>query len=379
MTTPFNFKTFCKKFKFSQDTIEVLTKERLDDAVPLSMLGVDTILGLGIVTGEQLRLEAALTETFPPAIEPTVKVEAAVSVEKLDLSSVDLHQGTGQPPHQGVQQQSAFPSGQATTESLARDDRLAALLTEFLGANENTGVRNLIALGQNRHEVRQPATDFSYNPVIQSGIPALSRGERPLLIADFLTSNLNVSYGRDTEESVQLNASTKIVIDKKAKKLEVSEYTPEIWTAASFRIVVHLLQTGASSNTLLEYADYCAMIGDFLCMYVKKGVFLLDETHRYRVAKEARKWNNICSHDERRFLKHIDTAESAKLNNQSKRGNTSSRRKRTTVDSEGKSICWNFNNRKGCELTTCSYSHVCADCHSKHPQYECQKSSSKAK
>ncbi len=55
MTTTFNFKTFCKKFKFSQDTIEVLTKERLDDAVPLSMFGVDTILGLGIVTGEQLR------------------------------------------------------------------------------------------------------------------------------------------------------------------------------------------------------------------------------------------------------------------------------------------------------------------------------------
>ena len=116
------------------------------------------------------------------------------------------------------------------------------------------------------------------------------------------------------------------------------------------------------------------MIADFLSLYVNHGVFLLDEQHRHRVAKECRHWNDISSHDERRFLKHMTTPElSVGANSQShakKVSKSRSSRRRVVQDTEGNTVCWNFNARKGCELPSCRYSHVCANCMAKHPQYE---------
>ena len=181
----------------------------------------------------------------------------------------------------------ALSSVRATTSSLSRDEKLTELLTNFLGSNENIGVRNLLSLAE-----------------IKSSVTQSTRGEKPLLIKNFLSSNITVHYGRSADEDLQIGENTKIVFSKKAKKTDVCDYTCDIWSAANSRILIHLIQSGASTRVLLEYADYSAMIADFLSIYINRGVFLLDEHHRYRVANESHKWNKICSHDERQFLKH---------------------------------------------------------------------------
>ena len=370
----FNFKSFCKKYKFAQETIDVLTAQKLDDEFTLSLLTLDTILSLKLATGEVYRLDAALNEVFHP--ETLIKQEPGATASP-EVNTTD-------PVASGEERQ---PVQKETVQTLARDTKLAALLAEFLGSSENSGVKSLLDLGEikrdsnSRAELERPQpTPSRSDAIIQfRGVPKsgilTKQGEKPLLISDFLSSNLNVSYGTDANEEVLLSSTTKLVFDKKTKKPEVWEYTPDIWSAASFRILVYLVQIGSASRTILEYADYSAMICDYLSMYVNQGVFKLDETHRYRVAYEGRVWNDICDHDQRKFLKFVESDHaSTQPKNQPKR---SKNQRRKVTDTEGRTVCWNYNSKRGCELTQCRYSHVCADCFSKHPQYECPKQKTK--
>ena len=241
-----------------------------------------------------------------------------------------------------------------TTTSLSKDEQLTQLLKSFLGANESTGVRNLLDLAE-----------------IKSSIDLGAKGEKPLLITDYLVSNFNTNYGLSNDQDVQLNEDTKIVITKKAKKPEVVDYTCDIWSAANARIWMYLINSGAPTSTLLEYAEYSAMLADFLGLYVNHGVYQLDEQHRYRVAKEGRKWNDICQHDERRFLRHLSIPDN--ISSITKKPTKSRTRRKVVLDEEGRSVCWNFNSRKGCETTNCHFSHNCANCSAKHGQQDCPK------
>ena len=153
-----------------------------------------------------------------------------------------------------------YPAGiRSTASTLQNDPLIQQQLAAFLGnSGQLSGLRDLLNLNELRAAVDKLAP---------------TKGEKPLLISDYITSSINCRYSTDPQE-VELNDTTKLTIEGKHKKPEVSEYTTELWSAANCRIIRHLLKTGATYKTLLEYVVYSGWISEYLEMYVQKGVFL---------------------------------------------------------------------------------------------------------
>lgn len=413
----FSFKAFCKDANISQETVDILTKERLDDEFTLVRVDFDTLQSLELVSGDIYRLEHAIDVLFKSDDTRKLKSKAATDasyggrkpsgvggadggadggaggtgdndeVESLgcvkDLkelqeevertrrrsTSVPVTPHFPSPPVDDFSSPCNYKLPNAT--SLRNDERVSALLAHILGSDDIQGVSNLLSLSS----VRLRST-------VDTGKKS---GEKPLLIENFLSSNYNTRYTNSgsQEEKISLNSDVKIVIAKDFRKPKVSEYTPELWLAANSRILIYLLQNGYTKRTILEYSDYSAVIGDFLGMYDHDGVFLFDDHHRKRVAIEGRAWNDICSHDESSFLrikKSLQKVESdpvpenTPVEKKSKPKAKTNVRRKVVLDEEGKSICWNYNSKKSCDAKPCKHSHVCISCFGKHSVLDCKHS-----
>ena len=357
---PFNFKVFVKVSNFTQKTIDYLTGQNLDEEIVLQHLDPSRISTLDLTDGEQIKLQLALDALFDRNRPEITSELGATAKIKIEPGTAFLSDQTPDGQHKttlsATTQQTIGDTTAATTTSLAKDAQLNLLVKEFLETNQRfSSFKDLLTLSDIKTSV--------------------DKGEKPLLIGDFLSSNINVSY-YDDEEDVQLGSDAKLVVSKK-RKPDIINYTPELWSGASFRILSHLITTGAPSQTLNAYAVYSSMIADYLEIYVHRGVFCLDFEHRHRVAKEGRSWDNISGHDERRFLKFAskqskytsDPKDSAKY----KRSKGQYQKRNKKVDSNGRPICFNFNLEKGCNYgKACLYSHVCLSCEDNHPQVACK-------
>ena len=134
---------------------------------------------------------------------------------------------------------------------------------------------------------------------------------------------------------------------KKSKKPPVEEYDVELWVAANFRIILHLIRLPVPYKVLCEYLEYSSVIAEYLGLYLQRGVFLLDYEHRIRVAREGRAWTDISSLDERRFLVFIqDSFE--QTSKKTKKGKSRNRSSKVKLDTSGDPICINYNARQGC-------------------------------
>ena len=349
MSKEFNFKTFVKDARITQKTIDVLVVTNFDEETVLEYLDASRISTLDISDGDAIRLTLALDKHFgrASALKPTissVQVKTEPGATDTPLSA----EATGPDVRPKI----------PTTTSLARDVQLNNLVAEFLKVNDHlAGFKDLLSLSD-----------------IQASAVGSLKGERPLLIGDFLSNNINVNYFQN-EEAVQLSDETRLVLGKK-KRPDVADYTPELWSGASFRIICHLITNGATVKEVQEYAEYSSMIADFLQIYVHRGVFALDFNHRQRVCKEGRSWADISGHDERMFLKHQSNPIVSSTNykkGKNIRTKDTFQKKNVVLDSQGNPICFHYNGR-GCSYgAKCIYSHVCLNtgCGQKHSQNAC--------
>ena len=190
---------------------------------------------------------------------------------------------------------------------------------------------------------------------LKSAVDNKARGEKvekPLLIGDFLKSSINQTYF-EQEEEVRLGENTKLVQENRAKKTRIQDYTPQIWAAANYRIILYLLKNGTSADTMRRYVTYSAMICDYLSKYQHSGVFVLDYEHRHRVALEGRLWDDIWLHDNNTHLNVLlkkpgvseTNSSSSAVVKPKKARKFGSKRK---VDASGKQICLNYNTKAGC-------------------------------
>ena len=371
MSSTFNFKQFCKDASLSQDTIDVLTSEKFDDEITLKCLDGPRISEFeDLKSGEKVRLELALNDVFgrPDTfahVRRSGDTSGAVGGAGVNIKQENTDGGppiTENPVSRQFLRDASPEPEKVTTTSLARDSRINALVDELLSDGQQfAGLKDLISLSN-----------------IKSSLDNKLKGEKPLLIGDFLTSSINVSYV-DQELDVDIGVNTKLVV-KKQKRPKVEEYTPALWSGASFRILLHLLKSGAASSVVEEYAEYSSMVSDYLEIYVPKGVYLLDFEHRHRVAREGRSWSDISSHDERRYLRFSDTKESSAVKPKTQR-NRKRWQSRKLTDANGDTVCVNFNT-KGCSYgAACRFSHTCsnAGCGGKHPQNACPKMPQKFK
>lgn len=290
-------------------------------------------------------------------------------------------------PHLPVQQ----PPNFLTTSSLAADRQLNAQVDAYLGNGVFTTSHDLLVLGDLRQQ-NQQAT--SSTPTTSSG-ELKEKEAKPLLIGDFLSSNFKVSYmNHENEVKVPLSNNAEIVVKNRFKKPAVTEYTPEIWNAANYRILQYLIRIGTSISVLFAYIEYSQMISDYLNLYDPKGVYMLDFEHRWSVVKERRPWNLISYHDKDRYLmyQHAKDAQLQKQLNESsvcptcgkstnpdsskknRKGRGGKPRLQKVLDDEGKPICFNYNLSHGCNANppgSCGFSHHCISCKGTHSKMDC--------
>ena len=282
MSTDFSFKEFVKDVGLKPESIQILTEACVDTERACSLLTPARIANLQLKEGESMCLEAVCKERWPHNFGlATVKTEPEIgAVGGAEAGATNRGETTADNGSSEVIK--------TTTKTLAKDPEVDKLLKGFLGISETLGgLKDLLALSD-----------------IKSSVEAKTKGEKPLLIADFLSSNINVSYIDNPEEEV-ISKSVKLVREGKTKRPSVQDYTPEVWAGANFRALKELVTNGASKETLLQYITYSSNICDYLCMYNQPGVFLLDHEHRHRVALEGRVWDDILRHDELRYLVHV--------------------------------------------------------------------------
>ena len=106
MSAPFSFKAFTEKANLSQDSIDVLTKEKIDDEFALSRLTTEGIQSLCLKTGEVLRLEHALDEEFHPETKLKIEPGATAAVQ------TDSSQTTDNAPIQDAGRTAVLPDAQ---------------------------------------------------------------------------------------------------------------------------------------------------------------------------------------------------------------------------------------------------------------------------
>ena len=322
----------------------------------LSNLTADRIAELvviGLKTGEALRLELvcdalrASAGKLPQTTEPKQEGFAAGSSSFADEQEI-------------------------TTRSLSRDKDVNEVVDALLAeGGKLQGLKEILSLA----EIRQSTTsrgERSARTALSNFLSGKEEKEKPLLISDFLISNFNFSV-HDDEEDIPLNDNSKIVV-KKSKKPPVEEYTTELWTAANFRIILHLLKSPVPHHILADYLEYSSVISEYLNLYIQRGVFLLDFEHRHRVAREGRSWTDISSLDEKRFLvfNHANDKVAKKVAHKKSKPK-SNRYSKVQLDASGDVICQNYNAQHGCSYDPCRFSHVCSTCGAKHSKSDCGK------
>lgn len=390
MSDLFDFQSWCKKFNLRESTIKKLDEEAYTDQYTLPYLAQKSIIAeLKIQGGEELRIIRAVSLTFPDIVTDILvssgspgniylkgfKSAAQVPpVAKPQIPEVtvkpdpDAKVPIPPPTGQGVPDPNQAEGGvkiPATTGSLARDKDVNAVVDRML-AGITSGVNDTLTLGD-----------------LKSNSDPRLRG-KPLLIADFLTSNINVCYSSQVEQEINLPGGAKIVFDCNTKKPAVTSYTPEVWSAANSRILRRLIRLGAHAVLLDDYLEYSSMIADYMSLYVHKGVFRLDYEHRLRVAAEGCAWRDILSHDKDKFLfynhdtRAQDTSvetpvESPVVPKKSKKVQKPGK-PRKVLDSNNVPVCFGFNSNSGCENgPSCQYSHCCYNCLGSHTKLECPK------
>ena len=363
MSDSFVFEDWCKASKFPQGTITLLQDEHFTEFELLTDIDFSWIGEQKIPEGEKVRLRIAIENLLKqsPEYKPTSTAGIAVKIEP----------GSIPEPHGGIAEAAGgtdpvvFP----TTSTLAKHQETKAILESLLSNSDQlAGFRDLLALGS-----------------LQAGqapVPRGEKAEKPLLIKDFLRSSINRHFSNETNE-VSLNSTTKIVVEGKGpKKPEVSEYTTELWAAANLRSILYLLRNGTPAKVVEQYVEYSSWVADYLDIYNKKGVFLLDEQHRLRVASENRLWNDLYTHDVNYYLTkkspfEYQATKSSESSKKSKSGGSkrsSGFKPRKQVDTNGTPLCFNYNSKKGCEdAENCQYSHLCNNpgCLGSHSSQEC--------
>ena len=376
--TEFSFASWCKDNSLPENTVKTLTDEHFTERELILEINDGWISELkDLAEGEKVRLRLAIGKLSRSQVEgavggippfggarPKIKTEAGVSqpsVEQEESGRVD------------------FP----TTGSLSRHRETNAQLAAYLNENAGqlAGLRDLLSLAG-----IQANTEAENRGELNVSTPPAERAnDKPLLIKDFIKSNIHRQYVSVVRE-VSLGDNTKLVVEDKGssqlvKKPEVHNYTVELWCAANSRIILHLIKTGVSRQVLQEYAEYTSWISDFLEIYVQRGVYCLDEQHRIRVAAEGRRWNDIYCHDRnqwliaRRIPQEISTPTPQRSSSDSakKPKSRQTQRPRKQLDHSGNPLCFNYNSKRGCENDPCTYTHLCNNpgCLGSHSAIEC--------
>jgi hypothetical protein len=238
--------------------------------------------------------------------------------------------------------------GLVTTQTLGRDAELARLLDAY----NNDGSDGMLQA--------QDAVNASSLGVIRQGEPKV---KKPLLIPDFITSCLGISYNNEDIELLTSKGPS-FKLQGRAKKPEAKDVTVAQWIAANIAILEQLMPTFSSSE-LRDYLSYTRQIGDLLQIYTTEAIFTLDNEHRKDVCFGVRRWCDISVHMDRFYLSH-SLLKSSGNNSVASSGTNKPRKGRFNHP------CTRYNTREGCSNESCKFQPICSirGCRGAHPKHE---------
>jgi hypothetical protein len=239
-----------------------------------------------------------------------------------------------------------------TTQTLARDTELSRLLDEY----NNDGTDDLLRA--------QDAVNASDLGAVRQGEP---RVKKPLLIPDFITSCLGISYDQEDIELLTSKGPS-FKLQGRTKKVEAKDVSVAQWVSANIAILEQLMPS-LSAQELRDYLSYTRQIGDLLQIYTTEAIFTLDNEHRKEVCLGVRRWSDISVHMDRFYLSHsLLKTSGGNMGNANTAGTSSGKSKKNRFNHP----CVRFNSREGCDNQACKFQSICSirGCRGSHPKHE---------
>jgi hypothetical protein len=383
------------------------TAEIKDESAILFMDDV-TLLTVKLAAGDYVKFKRAQSELKahldkPPGLVNTDSVQGISSngAAKGGLSTGNGAVVTGQvlkaaPPTYTLDQLAAFLAGKSLGSETGLQQPSGVLDLNILGSGVNVGGMssnmpfaslpppsngggygpNNLA-GNNMAGNNMAAGNMAAIPHASSSVMDLNRslmkdvlclqdsttnasGEKPLLPCNFISNTRGTMS--ESEEVVHTGDGTQLVLKKTARRPSPDKLTAGQWVSANVRILQRLIPA-FSTQELSDYFDYTIGVGDSLQLFTTSSVMILDNEHRIDVHKTGRRWNNVDSRLENRYLKRKEEvqgkpqqqvgAKSTFVGGDRSGGGRSSDRPRSG------NICWQFNSAEGCPFhDRCRFSHV---------------------
>ncbi len=309
--------------------------------------------GLTEATQEVLKTEALTSDRALMSVTPEELnfIELPLGQRGLLRQAVSLlHADHGHPP---MTEHNKTPGGpesvtMKTTRDLSQDPELNQLV--------------------------QQLGDCHLKDILNTAQPALSgpgKGERPLLITDFIKQPKGVYNIEDCDEVFAGSMNSHLVV-RTRRKPALDQVSLAQWVSANCRILLRLIEHDQAPLTAIkDYLEYSAEVGDLCQTYTTSSVMLLDNAHRIRQHQQKTPWNDSDRHSRDFYLEKKITVSNA--NKQTNNIMPKASMKRRPVDSQGRNICLGYNNQQtGCTHPNCNYQHVCAaaGCGGPHPQHQ---------
>lgn len=215
-------------------------------------------------------------------------------------------------------------------------------------------------------------TEEEQDPAQQLLEPTISRGKRPLLIPDFISS-LPIVLQEDKETVLGTSGDARIVLkSSQEKKLSLDKISFPQWSAANFRIMHTLMKDGLLSSTqeILDYIVYSSKISELAKCYPLPKVMQYDDLYRKMQFATSCKWGS-----DSQFISHQTLHRPDPSTPTSTRPPLRKASRPVINQATGKQVCFEFQRREGCRFgSSCRYDHVCIkpQCMGTHPQWQHQ-------
>ena len=318
-----------------------------------------------------------LSPTSDKAQQPTVKqdktiedlrnhnlqLELDLTRTKLELLQLQRESARNSSPKMAAADQSATPRDNPTAKPTLKD--------LHQDPNVQSELKSLIdSLGE---PVLVGLTEEEQDPARQLLEPTSSRGKRPLLIPDFISS-LPIILQEDRETVLGTSGDAKIILkSSQEKKPSLDKISFPQWSAANFRIMHTLMKDGLLSSTkdISDYILYSSKISELAKGYPLPKVMQYDDLYRRMQFATNCTWGT-----DSQFISHQTLLRPDSLTATTTRPVPPRKPSRPVINSAtGKQVCYDFQRREGCRFgSSCRYDHVCIkpQCLGTHPQWQHQ-------
>ena len=340
------------------------TPQQISEAVKRELSQVESMIkDLSPTSDKAQQSTVKQDKTIEDLGNHNLQLELDLTRTKLELLQLQRESARNSSPKMAAADQSATPRDNPTAKPTLKD--------LHQDPNVQSELKSLIdSLGE---PVLVGLTEEEQDPACQLLEPTSSRGKRPLLIPDFISS-LPIILQEDRETVLGTSGDAKIILkSSQEKKPSLDKISFPQWSAANFRIMHTLMKDGLLSSTkdISDNILYSSKISELAKFYPLPKVMQYDDLYRRMQFATNCIWGT-----DSQFISHQTLLRPDSLTATTTRPVPPRKPSRPVINSAtGKQVCYDFQRREGCRFgSSCRYDHVCIkpQCLGTHPQWQHQ-------